>query len=100
MTKPNWARHKSSAFPAYLRGMKINEYRWQDFVISRRRARVELIAAALVLAALTIGVITFDDRARDAHWQAAGASSLHNDAAPQLAAIAKQRIVPRGTYGL
>ena len=80
--------------------MKINQYRWRDFVISPQRTRVELVASVLGLVALTIGVVTYDDQARDAHWQTAGTSSLHNEDAPQLAAIAKQRIVPRGTYGL
>jgi hypothetical protein len=80
--------------------MKINEYRWQDFVISPQRTRVELIATVLVLAILAIAVVPYDDQAGGAHWQTAGASSLHNEEAPQLAAIAKKRVVPRGIYGL
>jgi hypothetical protein len=81
--------------------MKINHYHWQDFVISPRRTLVELIATVLVLVvvALAIAVVPCDDQARDAHWQAAGASSLHTEDAPQLAVIAKPRIIPRGSFG-
>ncbi len=77
--------------------MKINKYRWQDFVISPQRTWAEFIATVLVL--LTIAAVPYDDQARDAHWQAAGASSLQTEDAPQLSAIAKPRVIPRGTYG-
>jgi hypothetical protein len=79
--------------------MMIHKYRWQDFAISPQRAWVELVATVLVLVALAIAVVPYDDQARDAHWQAAGASSRHTEDALQLAALAKQRVIPRGSFG-
>lgn len=77
--------------------MQINTYRWQDYAISSQRSLIELIATVLVM--LAIALVPYDDRARDTHWQAAGASSLHTEDAPQLAVIAKPRIIPRGSVG-
>jgi hypothetical protein len=79
--------------------MKINTYHWQDYAISPQRTLVELVATVLILVALTIAVVRYHDQARDAHWRAAGASSLHTEDAPQLAVIAKPRIIPRGSFG-
>jgi hypothetical protein len=99
VTISNWVRHGVSHFTAYLPDMKINTYRWQDYSISPQRTLVELIATVLVVVALTIAVVPYDDQARDAHWQAAGPSSLHTEEASQLAAIARQRVLPRGACG-
>ncbi len=79
--------------------MKINTYRWQDYAISPQRTLVELIATVLILVALAIAVVPYDDQARDARWQAAGSLSLHTEDAPQLATVARQRVLPRGFYG-
>jgi hypothetical protein len=74
--------------------MKTDTYRWQDFAISAQRASMELVATALVLVVVAIAVATDHDSARDAHWQAASPCCLHAEDAPQLADVAKERVVP------
>jgi hypothetical protein len=48
---------------------------------------------------LTIAVVPYDGQARDVHGQVTGPSPLHTEAPPQLAAIAKARVLPRGAFG-
>jgi hypothetical protein len=78
--------------------MKNHEYRWQDFVISPRRAAADLIGSALVLALLAGAALAGGGPQRDHsdHATTVKTASMAEQA-PTLAKSAKRRVIPRRT---
>ena len=79
----------------YLCSMNTYEYRWQDMVISGRRASVDLVCALLTV--LLLGFAFFGHSSDGPHSPARTAIRLPVpvEQAPSLAESAKSRVIPR-----
>ncbi len=83
---------------AHPAGMKPDDYRWQDFVISPRRTATDLIATALVIV-LSVSAVLASDRTQreDPAPVRTVEVAAPQDEAPPLAQSAKRPVIPRRT---